>query len=333
MTLKLPFDSGNSARTHLIERLRPKLAWLAQRGVYVGTSSWKYAGWIGQLYDEARYVYRGRFSDARFQRMCLSEYAEVFKSVGVDAAYYAFPTRDQLTGWMDSVPSDFRFSFKVTDDITLKRFPNLPRFGHRAGKPNPDFLNAAKFEELFLGPCAEFRDRVGVLMFEFTRFHASDFLRGRDFVDALDAFLKRLPSGWDYGVEIRNATFLQPEYFQMLAQRGVAPVFNSWEAMPPLSEQMKIAGALAYPELAAARLLLRPGRAYADAVARFSPYAELKEAYPEARLAAAGLIQRTVKEGKPKRSYVYVNNRLEGNAIQTIDAILEQSQVPGNPSG
>lgn len=327
MTLQLPFDASNSGRAQVVQQLRPKLADLARRGVYLGTSSWKYSGWLGQLYDEGRYVYRGRFSEARFQRMCLAEYAEVFKTVGVDAAYYAFPTADQLAGWMDSVPVDFRFSFKVTDDITLKRFPQLPRFGQRAGQPNPDFLNAAKFVDLFLRPCEPFRERVGVLMFEFTRFHASDFLRGRDFLEALDGFLAQLPSGWNYGVEIRNSNFLQPEYFRVLAQRGVAPVFNSWEAMPPLSEQLALPEALANPEFAVARLLLRPGRAYAEAVERFSPYAELKEVYPEVRQAAAGLIRSTLKEGKPKRAFLYVNNRLEGNAIQTIDAILEQSQV------
>ncbi len=31
--------------------LKPALAGLAVEGIYVGTSSWKYTGWIGQLYD------------------------------------------------------------------------------------------------------------------------------------------------------------------------------------------------------------------------------------------------------------------------------------------
>ncbi|MCD6051846.1 MAG: hypothetical protein K0Q55_3255, partial [Verrucomicrobia bacterium] len=54
--------------------LKPALAELAASGVYVGTSSWKYAGWIGQLYDEQRYVYRGKFAESRFERNCLAEY-------------------------------------------------------------------------------------------------------------------------------------------------------------------------------------------------------------------------------------------------------------------
>jgi uncharacterized protein YecE (DUF72 family) len=108
-----------------------RLSELARVGVYVGTSSWKYPGWRGKLYDEARYVYRGKFAESRFERNCLSEYAEVFKTVCVDAAYYKFPDAKYLRELVGQVPSDFRFAFKVTDDITIKRFSNLPRFGAR----------------------------------------------------------------------------------------------------------------------------------------------------------------------------------------------------------
>jgi len=51
------------------------------KGVFIGTSSWKYPGWRGQLYDEERYVTRGKFSESRFNRDCLAEYAEVFTSL------------------------------------------------------------------------------------------------------------------------------------------------------------------------------------------------------------------------------------------------------------
>jgi hypothetical protein len=71
---------------------------LARRGVFIGTSSWKYPGWRGMLYDEARYLYRGKVAESRFEKQCLAEYAEVFKTVCVDAAYYKFPDRRYLEG-------------------------------------------------------------------------------------------------------------------------------------------------------------------------------------------------------------------------------------------
>src|SRR6516164_6836842 len=65
------------------ERMKKAAAALAAKGVYVGTSSWKYEGWFGQLYTPARYEYRGKFAKTRFERDCLAEYAEVFKTVCV----------------------------------------------------------------------------------------------------------------------------------------------------------------------------------------------------------------------------------------------------------
>src|SRR5437867_613893 len=118
------------------DKAKPVLAELARQGVFVGTSSWKYPGWRGMLYDEARYVYRGKFAQTRFEKLCLGEYAEVFKTVCVDAAYYKFPDRRYLEGMVSQVPDDFLFAFKVTDEITIKKFTDLPRFGVRAGQPN-----------------------------------------------------------------------------------------------------------------------------------------------------------------------------------------------------
>jgi len=297
---------------------------LAQAGIFLGTSSWKYPGWLGQLYTPDRYLYRGQFAQSRFDRLCLAEYAETFATVCVDAAYYRFPDERFLTGLADPVPADFQFTFKVTDEITVKRFTRLPRFGDRAGQPNPNFLNAELFASAFLSPLEPFRSKTGALLFEFSRFYPSDYARGRDFVDALDLFLGKLPKGWRYGVEIRNAAFLHPDYFATLAKHSVCHVFNSWEAMPALADQLALPGALTSPEHAVARLLLRPGRDYEEAVKRFQPYDRVQDPYPEGRAPIAQLLGRVAKRdgGVPRMVYVYVNNRFEGNALQTIAALL-----------
>ena len=187
-------------RKHLMESAGK----LAAAGVFVGTSSWKYAGWRGMLYDDSRYLWRGKVAESRFEKNCLSEYAEVFKTVCVDAAYYTFPSVKYLEGLASQVPADFQFGFKVTDEITVKKFPNLPRFGRRAGQPNDHFLNAEMFERGFLRSCESIRPRVGLLMFEFSRFYPTDYEHGRDFVAALDTFFAQLPKGWPYGIEMRN---------------------------------------------------------------------------------------------------------------------------------
>lgn len=311
------------------DAMQRRLAGLAAGGVFVGTSSWKYPGWRGTLYDEARYVYRGRFAESRFERQCLAEYAEVFKTVSVDAAYYKFPDQRYLDGLVAQVPPDFQFALKVTDEITIRKFTKLPRFGDRAGKVNENFLNADLFASAFLAPCAPFAANVGLLMFEFSRFYPSDFARGRDFVDALDGFFAKLPAGWPYGVEMRNRNFLHPEYFAMLARHGVTHIYNSWEAMPPVEEQLALPGSHTTPERVAARFLLRPGREYEDAVQQFRPYDRVQDVNESGRAAGAQLIRAAARgAGRPK-VFIYVNNRFEGNALGTIAAMLEQAGVDG----
>ena len=218
--------------------MKKKAAALAAQGVYVGTSSWKYEGWLGQLYTPSLYEYRGKVAKTRFERDCLREYGEVFKTVSVDAAYYDFPRREYLHKLADAVPADFRFGFKVTDAVTIKKYPNLARFGAKAGQPNPNFLDAELFATAFLKPCREIRDKVGVLMFEFSRFWPSDYEHGRDFVSDLDGFLGKLPKGWPYSIEMRNKHWLTPEYFGCLARHSVAHVFNSWAQMPSVGHQI-----------------------------------------------------------------------------------------------
>ncbi len=312
-------------RTHTW--LQAPLARLAGENVYIGTSSWKYPGWCGQIYDESLYVTRKRFSEARFDRNCLSEYAETFPTVCLDAGYYRFPSAKYLEGLCAQVPGAFRFGIKVTDTITLHHFPSLPRFGDQAGKHNEHFLDADLFRKEFLTPCEPFREKIGVLIFEFSHFHTTDFERGTEFVETLDRFLAQLPRSWAYAVEIRNASMLQLEYFAMLQSHGVAHVFNSWTRMPDISDQLAMQGSFT-TDFTVARFLLKPGRKYEAAVGAFSPYNATKEPNESARAAGRSLIEKARSIGK-RPSFVFVNNRLEGNAPATIAAMLDSLEAKG----
>lgn len=306
------------------DQLAARLKRLAARNVFLGTSSWKYPGWCGTVYDHSRYVWRGRFSNARFERQCLAEYAQVFPTVSVDAAYYRFPDQRFLEGLVSQVPASFQFALKVTDEITVRRFPNLPRFGARAGQSNPHFLDAALFTRAFLEPCEPMRANLGLLMFEFSHFWPGDFARGRDFLELLDAFLAQLPRGWPYAIEIRNRQWLRPEYFATLARHGVTHVFNAWADMPEVGEQLSQSGSETNPALLAARFLLREGRSYEQAVKLFTPYGELKEPNAGGRAAAVALARRGLASQGTSRVLIFVNNRFEGHAPGTISAVLDQ---------
>jgi uncharacterized protein YecE (DUF72 family) len=75
----------------------------------------------------------------------------------VDAAYYTFPSRQYLEGMVNQTPDDFMFGLKVTEAVTIKKFPSLDRFGQQAGKPSENFLNADLFVKAFLKPCESVR--------------------------------------------------------------------------------------------------------------------------------------------------------------------------------
>ena len=303
------------------ENFAERLHQLATESVYLGTSSWKYPGWLGSIYTEERYRGRSRFSERKFNGTCLSEYAEVFPAVGGDFSFYRFYDAAFWQRLFSQVPSDFQFGLKVPQEITTKMWPKLKRHGVHAGHTNTSFLDAELLRREFLDVLTPHRHQVGALIFEFGTFSRRVYPNGvREFAGELDRFLGELPSGFRYAVEIRNEDFVDPHHFEVLKRHNVAHVFNSWTRMPSLSEQFAIDEAYS-ADFTVCRALLRPGRDYKEAVRRFEPYEQIQEPYLEGREALTGFVNRAREQGKP--TLVFVNNRLEGNAPGTIAAVTE----------
>lgn len=303
-------------------RIGDRLASLAQRGVYVGTSSWKYPGWLGQVYDPARYAVRGRLSERKFRDECLAEYATVFSTVCGDFAFYQFPTPEMWRGIFEALPAGYKFALKIPEDVTMERFPNQPRYGERAGQSNPNFMDAGLVRSMLLDRLEPYRDKLGPLIFEFTAIHDSDLCKPDNFAEALDHMLLRLPCDrYEWAVEVRNKQFLDGggAYLDVLQRHGVAHVLNSWTRMPPVDEQMRMPDIFTARHVVS-RWLLRPGRTYAQAVEAFSPYERIQDPYPEGQQALRDLIERFVPDERV--FYAFINNRFEGSAIETIENAL-----------
>lgn len=301
--------------------LAARLKALALEGVYFGTSSWKYEGWLGQVYTPERYFTRKRFSKKKFQETCLAEYAETFPVVCGDFTFYQFPSPEYWRKLFTSAPRSLLYAFKVPEDITVKVFPAHARYGARGGKENENFLNVDLFREVFLRPLEEYGDQVAALILEFGAFSRKTFESVGPFIERLDAFLGKLPAGVRYSVEIRNPEYLAPEYFECLRSHGVAHVFNAWARMPELSSQIAIADAFT-ADFTVTRGLLRHGRGYENAVSLFQPYDRIQEENPEARAAMRELSNRARERKQP--AFIFVNNRLEGNAPGTIQAVVAE---------
>lgn len=318
MSFNLPLFAGPSDFNR--EQLAEKLRDLAAQNIYIGGSSWKYEGWLGQIYTYDRYLYRGRFSKKKFEQECLAEYAETFPIVCGDFSFYQFPPQEFWRKLFGVAPPILKFGFKVPEEITVRRFPMHPRYGDKAGLDNPTYLNNELFEANFLRPLEPYRNRVAVLIFEFGQISQAVYPEPQMFFDDLEKFLERLPTGYHYSVEVRNQEFLRPEYFAMLARRGTAHVFNGWTRMPPIAAQIAIPEAFTAP-FVVSRALLRTGRPYEKAVEAFSPYTKVQDENPETRTALRDLIERVKQRKIP--AYLFVNNRLEGNAPVTIQAVVD----------
>jgi len=283
--------------------------------VRFGTSSWTYPGWKGL-------VYHRDYPKTGASAAMLEEYARfpLFRTVGIDSSFYGPTTPAMLDSYAAALPAGFPCVSKVWDRITVHTFP-AARYKAEAGERNPDFLNADLFQAEVLDPCRRhFGDHLGPLVFEFQTIARAAGLTGQDFANLLDTFFSRLPRDVPYGVELRNREFLTPPYFAVLREHNVAHVFNSWTRMPPIGEQLEIPGAFSAP-FTVARVLLRPGRSYSEAVDAFAPYDRIREPNPRLRRDVAELIRQAAALRIP--AYILVNNRAEGSAPLTIAAIAE----------
>ena len=286
-----------------------------------GTSTWTYEGWQGQIYTR-------KYSKTGFTRDCLGEFCQylykgqpLFRTVGNDATFYRPPSANQLTRYLSQIPEDFEMCFKVWEELTIPTYAKHARYGPRAGQVNPTFLNADAFTKLVLQPYrdAKFGANTGPFLFEFQR-HG---MPVEEFIGRLDSFFSHLSTDFKYAVEIRNAGLLGPRYHDMLAAHGVAHVYNHWSYMPPLAEQHQRMGTFTAP-FTVLRLLTPLKMTYEAAKKRAEPYDKIVGELPEMRQDTGSLTQQATAENRT--TYVLVNNRVEGNAPLTIQALVDRLQ-------
>jgi uncharacterized protein YecE (DUF72 family) len=312
-----------------VSRDTERLAALARRGAYLGTSSWIYEGWRGQVYNGDYSGKRKDFVKTRFHAECLKEFSTVFPTTCFDGAYWRFPTYEQLSEfWSDTAP-DFKMALKVTDLITVRRFRQSGAMGAKAGELNRTYLDHRAFIQEFLTPAqSALRDKLGPVIFEFSPFFfgqpfAMDSYKPLDFVKDLHKFLEQLPSGPKYAVEVRDPILVDPNfgrYIDCLEYHGVAHVLNEQTWMPELHEQMQLPGIFT-TDYTVVRGLVRPGVSHESAVKEFSPYDRTQREMPLFRSALAELIHISLVDNRT--IFAYLNNRLEGNSPNTISGVLD----------
>src|SRR6266513_1372383 len=174
-------------------------------GILLGTSAFTANGWEGSFYP------RGMQS-----RDFLSYYATQFATVEVDSTFCGCPSARTVNNWAARTPEDFIFSVKIPQVIT-----------HEKALVNCD----SEFEEFvktmdILGP------KLGPMVFQFPLFDRWKFPKQDSFLAVLTPFLKKLPTDHKFAIEIRNKTWLDARFADVLREYNVALALTDTSFVP-----------------------------------------------------------------------------------------------------
>lgn len=313
-----------------IAEYQPRIEALRKRDIWIGTSSWNYEGWVGQVYCGDYSGARKDFVLSKFRERALEDFAKVFPTVCFDGAYWRLPTLEQLTAFRRQLTTGFHMAMKATDSLTMR----YTRDGAKNGARNPGYLDSSLFVDHIAIPAIEgLADNLGPVILEFSPFFfgrsfgAEDGYRPIDFVKDLHHFLASIPesikSALKLAVEVRDPQLIAPEfgrYFDCLEYHGVAHVLNEQTWMPSIAEQLELPG-IYTTTFSVVRALVRHGVSHNSAVEGFAPYTSTQLVLPEMRRGIADLMLASATERRGL--YIYVNNRAEGNAPNTIAGIID----------
>jgi uncharacterized protein YecE (DUF72 family) len=161
----------------------------------IGTSAFTAAGW-----EQAFYPAGMKAADY------LTYYATKFNTVEVDSTFYRAPSTATVNGWARKVSDGFLLAAKIPQTITHEKI----------------LQDCDEDLKRFLETMGLMGDKLGPLLFQFGYFNKSAFASGKEFLARLAPFLKRLPKGYRFAVEIRNKQWLTTEFFDLLRAHNVA---------------------------------------------------------------------------------------------------------------
>jgi len=189
----------------------------------IGTCSWKYDSWKSLVYPD--------FGDFNY----LEEYSKHFNTVEIDQWFWSLinnkpilPKRETAKEYNLSTPDDFKFTIKMPNSFTLTH-------PYKSTAQNPFFLSAELMQS-FIHSIEPLLPKVGVLMFQFEYLNRQKMDSLSVLLDKFQSLLNSIDKSLPIGIEIRNANFLNKEYFQFLKGNNIAHVFLQGYYMPNISK-------------------------------------------------------------------------------------------------
>src|SRR4028119_1241796 len=242
-------------------------------GLYLGTSGWSYTDWEGTVYPP------GTTPAAR-----LAEYVKHFATVEIDATFYGTPASKTVERWRTVAPRGFLFAAKFPQEVTHET----------------NLVGSEAEAERFVRTMADLGDRLGPLLLQLPPSF------GVEGMGVLEDFLKRLPAGFRYAVEVRHRSWLNSDLPEMLRERGVALTLIDYPRMPRMAEATTD---FVYIRWLGNRREFPEGHTH------------LKKERDEDLRWWSSLVDRFLGEGKTV--FAYANNHYQNHSPSTLERFLE----------
>jgi uncharacterized protein YecE (DUF72 family) len=176
--------------------------------IRVGIGGWVFAPWRGVFYPKG--LAQARELDFASRKLT---------SIEINGTFYGTQKPASFRRWADETPDDFVFSLKGPRFATHRRVLAEAR---------------ESIDRFFASGVLELKSKLGPTFWQFAPTKAFD---AEDFA----AFLALLPRQLDgrpirHAVEIRHASFINPEFVDLLRKHSVAPVLVDSEKHPMIAD-------------------------------------------------------------------------------------------------
>ncbi len=299
--------------------------------LFIGTTSDRYAGWLGQIYSENRYEGRitrrtttvgGRtYTEEVLPVESVTEYYDHFSVLEIDFTFYRplvdrksnpTPNLHVLRTYKKHMAETDRMILKVPQAVFAKKLRRGQTFTE-----NPDYLNADLYIKGFYEPATSLLDNsLAGMIFEQEYQRKSESSTPENLASELDEFFTNIPQDNRYHVEIRTGRLLAQPLFDVLTKHGVGLVLSHWTWLPSLCSQFEKAQGANFnsDNSLLIRLLTPRGKNYAETYKAAFPFHAMVAGMldPSTVQDTVTVVRAALKDGK--WVYLLINNRAGGNA-------------------
>lgn len=230
--------------------------------IFIGTSGYNYPHWGGGVF----------YPEHLPQGKWLEHYSKFFDTVELNVTFYRLPQKSAFEGWYQRTPQNFHFVIKGSRFIThIKKLKDV----------------AEPLETLFR-QSEPLKEKLSAVLWQFPPHFKFNFKKVSQFIGQLKNKAFKIRQAF----EVRDASWCNEDFYQLLRQNNMALVFAD------------------YPQLA----IVKPETSNFIYLRRHGPTGLYRGCYSDKMLKAdAKVISKFQKEGKDV--FIYFNNDAEGYAV------------------